>query len=214
MIRLIGKSVALALALCVALCMGAVGEQEARFPEMGIVLRFPEAFEDLSGDENNGTETAEGSGVYRVAYTCEGVELPTLLAVRDGASPDLDPTQLTALERRGDMMYYLYDARDDAEVSRRFIEDVVANIEYLEPIDGYAVRVVDQDGSPVEGVVVQFCDDTACMFGATDADGLARFDAAPGSYRTHVLVPPEGYAADEAETPALGTVAQLIVTKG
>ena len=65
------------------------------------------------------------------------------------------------------------------------------------------VIVTDEDGRPVVGASVQFCSDTACMMGKTDAEGTAAFTAEEGTYTVHVQKVPEGYAAckDEFEVP-------------
>ena len=59
----------------------------------------------------------------------------------------------------------------------------------------YRVIVTDSSGAPVKGVTIQFCDDTACMMGKTDENGIASFpDAADGHpYTVHVLKVPAGY---------------------
>ena len=69
----------------------------------------------------------------------------------------------------------------------------------------YRVICVDEDGNPVQGATIQFCSDIQCMMGKTDADGVAEFDEAPGSYIVHLLKVPEGYAKDttEYEAPAV-----------
>ena len=69
-----------------------------------------------------------------------------------------------------------------------------------EESDGGAYRVIvsDPDGNPVEGAMIQFCDDVTCAFQPTDAQGMARFSVeAQKVYEVHVLVAPEGYAPDE-----------------
>ena len=68
--------------------------------------------------------------------------------------------------------------------------------------DGYQVKVVDPDGQPVEGVSVQFCSDTQCLLGKTDAEGIAAFDQPAGSYTIHLLKVPAGYEKDSTEYPA------------
>ena len=61
----------------------------------------------------------------------------------------------------------------------------------------YSVNVTDEDG-PVEGVSVQFCDDTTCRFGETDEDGTAVFEVPGGKeYEVHVVEVPDGYEEDE-----------------
>ena len=58
----------------------------------------------------------------------------------------------------------------------------------------YIILVQDaDDASPLSGATVQFCSDTQCMVGRTDATGAASFEADPGSYTAHVLKVPEGY---------------------
>lgn len=60
--------------------------------------------------------------------------------------------------------------------------------------DRYRIIVFDMQGSPVEGAFIQFCDETACSFAETDADGIAEFrDQEQKVYEVHVLQVPEGY---------------------
>ncbi len=65
-----------------------------------------------------------------------------------------------------------------------------------EEADAYRVLVMNEAGDPLEGASVQFCTDTICMLQKTDAEGLARFQVAPGVYTVHVLEAPEGYFSD------------------
>lgn len=66
----------------------------------------------------------------------------------------------------------------------------------------YEVLVNDQAGKPVAGVTVQFCSDTECIMGVTDANGIAAFEKEAGKYTVHILKAPEGFAKDETEYPA------------
>ena len=66
----------------------------------------------------------------------------------------------------------------------------------------YEVLVNDKAGKPVAGVSIQFCSDTECVLGKTDANGIAVFEKEAGKYTVHVLKAPEGYAADDTEYPA------------
>ena len=68
----------------------------------------------------------------------------------------------------------------------------------------YRVIVTDSSGAPVKDVMVQFCDDTACMMGKTDENGIASFpDAAEGHpYTVHILKVPAGYEKTEEEFTA------------
>ncbi len=65
------------------------------------------------------------------------------------------------------------------------------------PVDttvyNYKVRVVDQDGNPIEGAYVMFCL-TTCNFYATDAEGWALIDAEiTDGYQAKIMSLPEGY---------------------
>ena len=57
------------------------------------------------------------------------------------------------------------------------------------------IIVTDEAGSPVSGVMVQFCSDITCMMGKTDEEGIASFAAEEGKYTVHVQKAPEGYAS-------------------
>ena len=63
----------------------------------------------------------------------------------------------------------------------------------------YEVQVTDAAGSPVAGVMVQFCSDTECMVNRTDENGSAAFEAEPGNYTAHILKVPAGYEANKEE---------------
>ena len=65
------------------------------------------------------------------------------------------------------------------------------------------VIVTDEEGSPVAGAAVQFCSDTTCMMGKTNAQGTASFAAEEGPYTVHVMKAPEGYepCAEEFAVP-------------
>ena len=64
----------------------------------------------------------------------------------------------------------------------------------------YRVIVSDTDGNLVKGVTVQFCSDSTCMMGKTDANGVASFEMEEGAvYTVHILKVPEGYAKNTAE---------------
>ncbi len=79
--------------------------------------------------------------------------------------------------------------------------------------DAYRVFVTDADGAPVEGVMLQICDDTSCTMGNTGADGSASFDLPEGSvYAVHVLKVPEGYAMTDAEFQTLDVFSDVFIT--
>ena len=78
-------------------------------------------------------------------------------------------------------------------------EDVTDAVEPTENISGDGeYRIIVTDGeNPVEGVAVQFCDDTTCSVQMTDANGVATFrPEKPNDYDVHILKVPDGYAGN------------------
>ena len=74
----------------------------------------------------------------------------------------------------------------------------------------YRVIVYDKEGNPIEGVVVQFCDDSTCSFEMTDANGIATFsDKEQKVWTVHLPVAPEGYLPDEGEYKTLDTFSDV-----
>ena len=56
----------------------------------------------------------------------------------------------------------------------------------------YAVTVVDTEGTPIPGVMVQLCLD-ACYPAMTDDMGRAEFSVPTADYKVSLLTLPEGY---------------------
>ena len=74
----------------------------------------------------------------------------------------------------------------------------------------YHVIVYDMDGNPVEGAIIQLCDETTCAFQPTDADGVATFSVEEQKvYDIHVLMAPEGYAPDDGVYNTLDTFSDV-----
>lgn len=90
--------------------------------------------------------------------------------------------------------------QDPAQAS---LQDTPAeeDTEALRSAEGaYTILVRDaDDGLPIADAIVQFCSDTQCMMGQTDAGGAASFEADPGMYTAHLLVAPEGYETTQEE---------------
>lgn len=63
----------------------------------------------------------------------------------------------------------------------------------------FVVKVIDESGSPVEGVAIQVCDDDLCSVVMTDSRGKAKISPEADSYQIHVLKVPEGYAGISEE---------------
>ena len=75
----------------------------------------------------------------------------------------------------------------------------------------YRVHVTNADGDPVEGVMVQFCSDTACMMGNTDADGYVNYEVDEGTYTVHILMVPDGYEEVSEEFKTEDTFSDVCV---
>lgn len=69
---------------------------------------------------------------------------------------------------------------------------------YLEAADPvYEVKVVNEDGLPLSGVMLQACTDTLCAVYVTDENGAVSFTAEkPYAYEIHVMNAPAGYQGD------------------
>ena len=67
-----------------------------------------------------------------------------------------------------------------------------------EPAEGeYRIVVTDGEG-PVQGVAIQFCDESTCSFQMTDESGVAVFrPEQQKAYEVHVLMVPDGYVGHE-----------------
>ena len=61
----------------------------------------------------------------------------------------------------------------------------------------YVFKCVDADGNPVEGVMLQICDESTCQVLITDASGSCTMSAAPYEWEVHILMAPAGYFADQ-----------------
>jgi len=76
----------------------------------------------------------------------------------------------------------------------------------------YRVIVSDANG-PVQGVTIQFCDESTCNLGKTDANGIATFEFPEGTaYEVHVLKVPEGYQKTGETFKTLSTYSDVTIT--
>ena len=76
----------------------------------------------------------------------------------------------------------------------------------------YRVLVYDKDGNPVQGATIQFCSDSTCTLGKTDADGIARFDMDEGmEYSVHVLKVPAEYVKNTGEFKTESTYSDVTI---
>ena len=58
----------------------------------------------------------------------------------------------------------------------------------------YTVTVTDESGAPVQGAMVQLCDEATCLVLKTDENGSATHTGAAYPYEVHLLKAPKGYA--------------------
>lgn len=75
----------------------------------------------------------------------------------------------------------------------------------------YRIYVADESGKPVEGATVQFCSDSSCLLGKTDAQGLASFAEPEGNYTVHILKAPADFEKNTTEYTMPGTYSDLSV---
>ena len=83
-------------------------------------------------------------------------------------------------------------------------------------MSNYTLVYVDQKGDPVEGVIANICDDSACTPMFSDADGAIFFQYPSFAYHIQVLRVPEGYVYDLTEESYLaeeGGTYTFVITK-
>lgn len=81
------------------------------------------------------------------------------------------------------------------------VETAEPSEEATEADDGtvsYTITVVDENGNPIAGALVQMCLDS-CFPGMTDAAGVATFALPEAEYKVSFLSLPEGYTYVDAE---------------
>ena len=146
-------------------------------------------------------------GQIRAVLADNGVEYPNVLFPADNpifTAVQYYPTTFF-VDSEGMILTYPIQGAMVSEYEPT-VEKLLAAMEADAPVeadaaasggDGYRVRVCDPEGRPVEGAVIQFCDDAICTFQTTDADGVAAFDVDEEKvYEVHVLQTPEGFRPD------------------
>ena len=82
--------------------------------------------------------------------------------------------------------------------------------------DRYIIKVVDETGAPIAGVMVQLCDDANCMPDMTNDAGEAKFRYKDGvEYTGKIATMPEGYdyATEQHEFKFDGVTSVTITLK-
>ena len=103
-----------------------------------------------------------------------------------------------------------YESTVDQLLSGRAVDTFTGAGTVKNDSGDYRVIVYNMKGEPVEGAVIQLCDDVTCTFQVTDADGVAVFPVENQKvYDVHVLTVPEGYAPDEGEYKTLDTYSDV-----
>lgn len=71
----------------------------------------------------------------------------------------------------------------------------------LEKIDlpDWTIRVVDQDGNPIEGVDVQICSNVCLRPQPTDADGYVVYENFEGDFHAMISAIPDGYTEGDGD---------------
>ena len=79
--------------------------------------------------------------------------------------------------------------------------------------DAYRVKVVDENGTPLPGAMVQFCGTTFCSVLFTDENGVAAFQGVEERqpYTVHLLKAPEGYEGTDEEFTAPATYGDITI---
>lgn len=77
----------------------------------------------------------------------------------------------------------------------------------------YTVTVVDEEGNPISGAMVQMCKE-ACIPGKTNENGVAEFSLAEDEYKVSFLALPTGYtySSDATEFYFEDGAAELTIT--
>ena len=63
----------------------------------------------------------------------------------------------------------------------------------------YTITVVDEDGNPISGAMVQICKDTCLPCGATNADGVVTVTTVEDDYKVSFMTPVAGYVTEGLE---------------
>ena len=75
----------------------------------------------------------------------------------------------------------------------------------------YTVKVVDADGNPISGAMVQLCKES-CIPGKTNDEGVAEFRLPEDEYKVSFMVLPAGFAYESDKTEFYFESASLEMT--
>ena len=124
-----------------------------------------------------------------------------------GAEEDMHYTDVILADREGNVFAEVYLIAGDEYVDE-LAEDMrvwgyQVSWEYADSDpkedaapQAYILHFIDQNGSPVTGVYVNFCTDTTCTMQQSDENGTVCFGGAPDVYHVQLLQAPEGFSFD------------------
>ena len=166
-----------ALLVSVSVSMAAMGE----WTDLGHFLK------DAGQNEETDTDAGAGSGADAETSMNAGsdVDAETETGMNAGSIVDA--------EAEADM-YTETETETETETDTEtggYRDEIVAKSSVE---NWYQIVVTDEENRPLEGVVIQFCDETSCTVGVTDSEGNVVFEAPEGTeYEVHVLQVPKEY---------------------
>ena len=163
------------------------------FPDMERVYRDLSGRMEIIAVSDEPDDTLGDIAEYKEEL---GLSFPMGLGkgVSDFAAIEGYPTTLV-IDSSGMIGYYQLGAFANEAQFRRIVDYFTADHYDGTPAGAYNVYVCDQDGQPVPGVVLKFCD-TACQLYTSDAEGIIAFVGRPVRYSIQIVRVPDGYGCD------------------
>lgn len=170
--------------------------------------------EGLEGYDTLSAQAEPGAAGYAVslAVGADGFNRINVYPGTDDAALASPETLLLFDGETGADAFVAYLAEYGIDVSWRYAQEEAP----AGTLAAYEIRVVDQNGDPVSGAVVNFCTDDACTPAQSDGDGVITFEGAPQAYHLQILTLPEGYrfdAEDDLYTEPTYSAMTLEVTR-
>ena len=108
-----------------------------------------------------------------------------------GKDKDTDTDEKNPTQNQEEVLNNEQDEKEDSEEVKDNEEDNGTGIPGDTRVN-YSVKVVDEAGNPIKGVMVQLCLEN-CFPGMTQDDGVAKFVMAEADYKVSLVTVPEGY---------------------
>ena len=199
---------------------------------MSVCLISCDGGDNGNGNQNDNGNTGGGSTDEKVTYT--------VIAVDEDGNPVKD-VEITFSPKGGIPIPYKTDAEgkrtyntakelsiivtdlpegydyDKLGSAQSFGEDntITIVLTKVEQGDPFIIKVVDQNGNPVEGVWVQMCAEICKLPVQTGADGCASYPYEEGEFRAQLNDLPDGYTVDDIKAyhDFVDGVATITITK-